>query len=492
METINSKFKHLQTTLKQYCTEDELTLVELAFDFAKKAHTGQKRKSGEDYIYHPLAAAQTLANMEVDAKMVVAALLHDTIEDTTITPEDIRKNFGDDIASMVEGVTKLGSVKYRGIERYLENLRKMFIAFAADARVIVIKFADRLHNLTTLYALPREKQVRIASEVLEIYAPIATRLGMYEMKGMLEAEAFRYINPKEYNWISNLIENELRVTMPSLERTIELIKTLLEKDHIHYVSIKGRTKQLYSLYIKMIEHGRDINRINDFTAIRIIVKTVPECYQVLGVVHNNLRPMKGRFKDYIAQPKPNGYQSLHTTVFTDEETPKRFEIQIRTEEMNRDAEFGIASHWFYKEDKSSQKVPKNIEWMQKLTEWKKEFTENQKFLEELKLDVFSDRIFVFTPKGDVIELPENATPIDFAYNVHTELGNQCVGAMVNTKLVQLDTPLKSGDVVEILREKKRKHPNPDWIRMAKTNMAKEKIRASLKKRSLLGKLLEKK
>lgn len=493
MESVDLKFKTLYKTLETYCTQEQLETIRLAFEYAKEAHDGQKRKSGEDYIYHPVAAAQILADMHVDPPIIVATLLHDVDEDTDKSLDEIKEIFGTDVASMVEGVTKLGTVKYRGIERYLENLRKMFLAFANDMRVILIKFADRLHNLQTLYALPRNKQERIANEVLEIYAPIATRLGMYEMKGLLEAEAFKYVNPKEYNWVFQIFQEELAINQPSLERTIEDIKKLLQENSIVCESITGRTKQLYSLYKKLLRYDRSIERIHDFTAIRIIVKTIPECYQVLGLIHNNFKPLKGRFKDYIAQPKPNGYQSLHTTVFTNEKDPKRFEIQIRTSDMNQEAEYGIAAHWFYKEKGGkAKKGGKKIDWIEELTKWKQEFIENQEFLEDLKLDVFQDRIFVFTPKGDVIELPENSTPIDFAYYVHTELGNQCVGALVNNTIVQLDTILKSGDVVEILRNKTRSTPNPDWLKFVKTSMAKDKIKSSIKKkkRGLIGKLLQ--
>lgn len=492
METIDSKFKHLIATMKSYCTQDQLENITLAFDYAKDAHGGQKRKSGEDYIYHPLAAAQILAEMKTEPTIVMATILHDVSEDTAKTIEDIRKEFGDDIAGMVAAVTKLGTIKYRGIERYLENLRKMFLAFASDMRVILIKFADRLHNLQTLYALPRPKQERIAKEVLEIYAPIASRLGMYEMKGRLEEEAFKFVDPKEYNWVKSIYEEELKNHRPSLDRTISEIKKTAEKNHIEIVRIDGRTKQLYSLYKKLLRMERNMNRIHDFTAIRILVNSVPDCYQILGLVHNEFTPIKGRFKDYIAQPKPNGYQSLHTTVFTNEEDAKRFEIQIRTVEMDEDAEYGIASHWFYKE-KGSKKMPKKIDWIKEITNWKKEFEENQNFLESLKVDVFKDRIFVFTPKGDVIELPEDATPIDFAYHVHTEIGNQCIGATINNRIVTLDTRLKSGDVIDIIRNKARKAPNPDWLKIVKTGMARDKIKETLnRKKSLLGNLFSSK
>ena len=491
MEKIESKFKRVHDILQNYLNKAELKEVNDAFLFAKDAHEGQKRKSGEDYIYHPVATAHILAEMNVNYKIIIAGLLHDVPEDTTVTIEQIEEKFGSDVASMVKGVTKLGTVKYRGIERYLENLRKMFLAMAADIRVILIKFADRLHNLSTLYALPKNKQLRIASEVLEIYAPIASRLGMFEMKGMLEEEAFKYVNPKEYNWVHTIMEQEFKKKQPSLEKLIIFIEKLLQENKINYISVTGRVKQLYSLYLKLLRHDRSIDRISDFTAARIIVKTVPDCYQILGIIHNALRPVPGRFKDYIAQPKPNGYQSLHTTVFTEDDEPQQFEVQIRTEEMDQEAEFGIAAHWSYKE-KGSKKMSKQLAWVQELTKWKQEFAENQKYLENLKLDVFQDRIFVFTPKGDVIELPEDATPIDFAYHVHTDLGNQCIGAIINNTIAQLDQKLKSGDIIEILRDKKRKTPNPDWLKFIKTSHAKVKLKSALKQTSLLDKFIKRK
>jgi GTP pyrophosphokinase len=409
-------------------------------------------------------------------------------EDTDFTLEDVKKNFGDEVASLVKGITKLGTIKYRGIERYIENLRKMFLAIAKDLRVILIKFADRLHNLKTLYALPRNKQIRIASEVLEIYAPIANRLGMYEMKGQLEAEAFKYLYPKEYNWLKQLIEEQSKRKDKYLNKVIAFVKKRLQEENIEFIEIKGRIKQLYSLYKKLLRHDKDINRVYDFIAIRIIVKDIPTCYAVLGIIHKIMKPLKGRIKDYIAQPKPNGYSSLHTTVFTPD--GEIIEIQIRTQEMEEEAEYGIAAHWYY-DEKGSFKRTKQTKWIDELTEWQKELSANQKFLEKLKIDVFQDRIFVFTPNGDVIDLPAGATPVDFAYSVHTDVGNQCAGALINNQIAALDKKLKSGDVVEILTDKNRKFPNADWLKFVKTSIAKNKIKSSLSKRTLIDKFLKK-
>ena len=488
MSELDTKFNTLIKTIRAYIPKADLELVELAFGFAREAHTGQKRMTGEDYIFHPLATAQTLADLKLSMPILIAALLHDVPEDTKVTLKEIENNFGPEVAGLVEGITKLGSIKYRGIERYIENLRKMFIAMAEDLRVILIKFADRLHNLKTLYALPRNKQIRIASEVLEIYAPIANRLGMYEMKGDLEEEAFKYLYPKEYNWLKKLIEEQAKVKEKYLNKVVHFVKEELGQEGLEYIEVKGRVKQLYSLYQKLLKHNKDINRVYDFVALRIIVKDVPTCYAVLGIIHKKMKPLKGRIKDYIAQPKPNGYSSLHTTVFTQE--GEIIEIQIRTKDMNEDAEFGIAAHWHYDEKGSLKPSKKNI-WIEELTKWQKELTANQKFLENLKIDVFQDRIFVFTPKGDVIDLPKGATPVDLAYYVHTDVGNQCVGALINNHIASLDTPLKSGDVIEILTEKNRKYPSSDWLKFVKTPQAKSKIKSILAKRTLIDRFLKK-
>ncbi|MCX6740615.1 MAG: RelA/SpoT family protein [Candidatus Parcubacteria bacterium] len=488
MPELEKKIQHLLKTIKEYNPKADLGLIELAFLFAKQAHDGQKRLTGEDYIHHPLATAQMLADMKLSPNIIIAGLLHDVPEDTKYTLEDITKNFGEEVATLVEGITKLGNIKYRGIERYIENLRKMFVAMAKDTRVILIKFADRYHNLKTLYALPRDKQIRIASEVLEIYAPIANRLGMYEMKGKLEEESFKYLYPKEYNWLKGLVEKQLKTKEIYLDEIIAFVKKELKEEGIEYLEVKGRVKQLYSLYAKLLEHDKDINRVYDFVAIRIIVQDIPTCYAVLGIIHKKMKPLKGRIKDYIAQPKPNGYSSLHTTVFTVD--GEIIEIQIRTKEMEEEAEYGIAAHWHY-DEKGSLIPSKKIKWIDELTKWQKELSENEKYLENLKIDVFNDRIFVFTPKGDVIDLPKGATPIDFAYYVHTDIGAQCTGALINNHIASLNSPLKSGDVIEIITDKNRKNPSADWLKFVKTSVAKNKIKSALAKRTLIEKFLKK-
>jgi len=485
-----SDIQKLLQTIKAYHPKADLEMVQLAYDFATEAHKGQKRLNGEDYITHPLATAQKLAEMKLGIPIIIAGLLHDIPEETKITLKEIEKNFGKDVASMIEGITKLGKIKYRGIERYIENLRKMFLAMARDLRVIIIKFADRLHNLQTLEALPPHKRLRIAQETLEIYAPIANRLGIGELKGALEDEAFKYVYPEEYKWVKNLIKDRLEKKEEYLKKIIKIIKNELTKEGIKYLSIHGRTKHLFSFYRKLLKYDRDVNLIYDLIAVRIIVKNVSDCYATLGIIHKKWKPLKGRIKDYIAQPKPNGYRSLHTTVFC--EDGEIIEIQIRTKEMHEEAEFGIASHWQYDESgKESRLITKKLKWVEELTKWQKEIQENQKYLEELKIDVFRDRIFVFTPKGDVIDLPEDSTPIDFAYHVHTDLGNKCVGAIVNDQMASLDTKLNSGDVVKILIDKNRKGPSSDWLKFVKTSMARQKIKSQIKHESKVKQILGK-
>lgn len=481
--------------IKFYAPNADLDLVRLAFDYAKKAHNGQKRLSGEPYINHPLATAMNLAEMKLNEDIIIAGLLHDIPEEThpenpEIALREIKHNFGEDVAFMVRGITKLGKIKYRGMERYLENLRKMFVAMAEDVRVIFIKFADRLHNLETLDAQPPAKQKRIAMETMEIYAPIANRLGMGEIKGRLEDLSFEYLYPKEYEKLRKEVAPHYRAKEEYLKRIrIKLLKTIAnfslgspgeksESQRIKVYSIHGRTKRLWSIYKKLQQKGyEDLSKIYDIVALRIVVETVAECYTVLGIVHQLWKPLKGRIKDYIAQPKPNGYQSLHTTVFCDD--GEIVEFQIRTKKMHEEAEYGIASHWYY-DEKGSMPVAKDLKWVKELTKWKREFEENQKYLESLKIDVFQNRIFVFTPKGDVIDLPENSTPVDFAYTLHTDLGDKCMGATVNEQITKLDTKLQSGDVVEILIDKNRKNPSADWLKFVKTNVARHKIKTHLK------------
>lgn len=462
--------RKLLTTIKKYDPKADLKMVELAFEFAKNAHNGQKRATGVDYIDHALATAQNLANLKVNTNMIIAGLLHDVPEDTEYTLEDVKKEFGADIASMVEGITKVGTIKYRGIERYVENLRKMFVAMAKDIRVIVIKFADRLHNLRTLYALPADKQKRIALEVLEIYAPIANRLGIGELQAKLEDEAFKYAFPDEYMWVEGLAKKSLPVKQKALDAMITKLKRKLSENKIDYINVYGRTKHYYSLYRKLLKYNKDVNHIYDLVAARVIVNDVAGCYAALGIVHSIWKPIKGRIKDYIAQPKPNGYRSLHTTVFGENKEP--IEIQIRTKEMLEQAEYGIASHWRFKETKTKDR---NIAWVDELAKWQKEMKDDKNFLENVKIDFFQNRIFVFTPQGDVIDLPEGATPIDFAYHIHTDIGNKASSSNVNEFHVPLDTKLKNGDVVEINIDKNRKGPNPQWLKFVKTRTAKAQI-----------------
>lgn len=476
------EFDKLLKTIEQCQITGDLDMLKLAFDFAGEAHKGQVRHSGEPYIIHPLATAQKLAEMRLDLTTITAGLLHDVPEDTAFTLEDIKKNFGPEIAKLVEGITKLGKLKYRGMERYAENLRKMFVAMSDDIRVVLIKFADRLHNLKTLDALPPDKQFRIAKETLEIYAPIADRLAIGQIKGELEDLAFKYVYPVDYKWITEIIPREYKAKERNLKEIKEKVRKQLHDNNIQIdeISLQGRTKHLYSLYKKLLRPhiNRDLSKIYDLIALRLIVPTMTDCYGALGILHSMYRPMPGRIKDYIANPKPNGYQSLHTTVFTDD--GEIVEFQIRTREMHDQAEFGIAAHWNFKEN-GGKITAGNLKWLKELVEWQKQIKDNDQFLQTVKLDVFQNRIFVFTPKGDVIDLPEEATPIDFAYHVHSSLGDKCVGARVNDQLVNLGYQLKSGDIVEIITDKNRKMPNPDWIDMVKTSMARGKIRAAMNK-----------
>ncbi|RJQ34170.1 bifunctional (p)ppGpp synthetase/guanosine-3',5'-bis(diphosphate) 3'-pyrophosphohydrolase [Candidatus Parcubacteria bacterium] len=459
---------------------DDINIVIKAFHFASEAHKGQKRRTGEDYIYHALATAYTLAQMKMDLSTVAAGLLHDVPEDTDFSFDDIKNNFGNEIYTLVKGVTKLGTLKYRGLERYAENLRKMFLAMSKDLRVIIIKLADRLHNMRTLKGVRKEKRLRIAQETLEIYAPIANRLGMFRMKNQLEDLAFPYVYPKEYEWVKDLIKDRLRTEEKYIEKIKKITQKTLAKNHVNYIQIKGRVKGIYSLYQKLLRKGKDINKVYDLIALRIIVDDVADCYSVMGMIHKRWSPLKGRVKDYIAQPKPNGYQSLHTSVFTD--FGKVAEIQIRTKKMDDEAEYGVAAHSRYKENGIWGKKKSPPLWLKNLIDLQKTITDNTEFIKHIKTDLFLNQIFVFTPKGDVIELPENSTPLDFAYYIHTDIGNQCIGAKVNDQIVQLSSTLKSGDVIEILTNKSRKYPNPDWINIVATSMAKNKIRSQLNKK----------
>lgn len=460
-----------------YALDSDLDTIRLAYDFAAEAHEGQFRKSGEPYIIHPLAAAHYLADLRIDPLIISATLLHDVPEDTPVTLEEIEKNFGPEITSLVRGITKLGKLKYRGVERYIENLRKMFVAMAEDIRVMIIKFADRIHNLQTLDALPPQKQYRVALESLEIYAPIANRLGMGEMKGQLEDLAFKYVYPKEYRRVKKIMEEKLKGKETCLIHMQKEVQIELKKAGITFASIHGRKKKLYSFYQKLEKKDNDVSKIYDAVALRIVVPTIADCYATLGIVHKIWKPIKGRIKDYISQPKPNGYQSLHTTVF--EEHGEIVEFQIRTPSIHEEAEYGISAHWHY--DEQGSRLPaRDIQWAKKLAEIQKDILNKLSDLEAIKIDFLQTRIFVFTPKGDVIDLPENATPVDFAYHIHTEIGNKCNGAIVNEKMVSLDSQLNNGDVVEIIIDKNRKGPNQDWLNFVKTHTAKAHIKSEQK------------
>lgn len=474
-QTIDTLIQKIHT----YLPKADLEMVRLAYDFAKEAHNGQFRKSGEPYIVHPLAAAHMLADMRIDPVIIAATLLHDVPEDTAVTLQEVEDNFGSEVASLVRGITKLGKLKYRGVERYIENLRKMFVAMAEDVRVMIIKFADRVHNLSTLDSLPPQKRYRIALESLEIYAPIANRLGMGEFKGELEDLSFPHVHPKEYEQVKRIKDEKLKGKEASFEKMQETAKKELEKAGIKILSIDGRQKKLYSFYKKLKRKQGEVTKIYDLMAIRIIVPTVADCYASLGILHNVWKPIKGRIKDYISQPKPNGYQSLHTSVFN--ENGDTIEFQIRTQEMHDEAEYGVAAHWHY--DESGSVLPKReVKWVKELAEIQKDILSKLSDLEEIKVNFLQDRIFVFTPKGDVIDLPEDATPVDFAYHIHSEIGNKCTGAIVNDKMTSIDSPLKNGDVVEILVDKNRKGPNPDWIKFVKTGTARNHIRNHQKRK----------
>lgn len=475
----------LLEAVKNHNPNADTNLIRLAYDFAEEAHRGQNRMHGETYLEHPYNTAMILADLKMDTTSIVAALLHDIPEEGKYTLKDIETNFGKEVAFLVEGVTKLGKVKYRGIERYLENLRKMFVAMAKDIRVIIIRLADRLDNLKTLDVHPPVKKMRIARETLEIYAPIANRLGIGEIKGQLEDLSFKYLYPEEYKYVDNLLNKFSHAKEKFLNLAIEKVKKNLKKENISIVNIHGRIKHHYSLYKKLVKYNNELPRVYDIVAIRIIVNNITDCYAVLGIIHKLWKPLKGRIKDYIAQPKPNGYQSLHTTVFSI--NGEIIEFQIRSEKMHEEAEYGVAAHWIYSDetqkgtvDKKTSGKKNDLLWINELNKWRQELEDNQEYLETLKIDVFQNRIFVFTPKGDVINLPDGATPIDFAYHIHSDIGNKCVSARINEKIQPLDSELKSGDLIEIIIDKNRSAPNADWLNFVKTSLARSKIKQAIR------------
>ncbi len=465
--------------VQSYNKQADFLAIEKAYLYAARAHAGQLRASGEDYIVHPLGVATILAELGLDTDTLVAALLHDVVEDTGVTLDDIETEFGSTIARLVDGVTKLGRLEdLNKQERQAENLRKMFFAMAEDLRVILIKLADRLHNMRTLKFLPPEKQRETALETREIFAPLAGRLGISRFQWELEDTAFRYLEPDSYREITELVAQKRDVREAIINHAILDLKERIEEYGIE-ADISGRPKHFYSIYRKM-QAGRTFDEIYDLTAIRVIVDTVKECYEVLGLIHSIWRPIPGRFKDYIAMPKPNMYQSLHTTVISDWGDP--LEIQIRTWEMHRVAETGIAAHWLYKEGgRPDQKLQERFSWLRSILEWQQELRDAKEFVDGVKIELYPDEVFVFTPKGDVINLPAGSIPLDFAYRIHTDLGHRCVGAKINGRIVPLNYVLQNGDIVEILTSNKIKGPSPDWLKMVRTSGAKSKIRAWFKK-----------
>ncbi|MEE0514306.1 MAG: bifunctional (p)ppGpp synthetase/guanosine-3',5'-bis(diphosphate) 3'-pyrophosphohydrolase [Emergencia sp.] len=480
METRAKFLEEITKINKNYDTD----LIGRAFDTAKALHDGQLRKSGEPYLIHPIAVAKILAELGMDEETIVGGLLHDVVEDTEYTRAQLVEEYGEEVALLVDGVTKLGSIKFDSKEEaQAENLRKMFLAMSKDIRVLIIKLADRLHNMRTLQFMRPEKKIEKSRETLDIYAPLASRLGIYTVKFELEDLALTYLHPEEAEKLREEVTEKKEQRVQFINTVIDEIKEALDDMKLHY-DISGRSKHLYSVYKKMVLQHKQLDEIFDLTAVRIIVENVKDCYAVLGQVHTMWKPIPGRFKDYIAMPKPNMYQSLHTTVLGDNGEP--FEIQIRTYEMHRVAEYGIAAHWKYKEGKTSgdqNQEEMKLAWVRQTLEWHKELNDPKEFMETLKMDLFATQVFVFTPKGEVIDLPAGSTPLDFAFKIHTAVGCKCVGAKVNGKMVTIDHVLNNGDIVEIVTSSNSSGPSIDWLKIAKSSTARTKIRQWLKKES---------
>ena len=479
-KTIDDVIKRMKMNKRKVNT----ALIQKAYNFAEEHHRGQKRMSGEDYIIHPLNVAYILADLQMDDATICAALLHDVVEDTDVTSEDIQKNFGEEIAEMVAGVTKLSKIQYVTIEEeQVENYRKMFLAMGKDIRVILIKLADRLHNMRTLSNLKRERQIANAKETMELYAPLANRLGIYSLKWELEDLSFRYLYPEEYRELVLSIEKKREERIEFINKIMEEIRIALKKQRI-VAEVTGRAKHLYSIYRKMQRDNITLDQVYDLFALRIIVNSVKDCYAAIGVVHELYTPMPGRFKDYIAVPKPNMYQSIHNTLIGPKGTP--FEVQVRTWDMHRVAEYGIAAHWAYKEANKFKKsnvvvTEDKLAWLRETLEWQKDMQDPDEFLKTLKTELFEDEVYVFTPKGEIKVLPRGATPIDFAYMIHAEVGHRMVGCKINSKMMPIVTQLKSGDIVEIITSDTAKGPSRDWLKIVKSSSAKTKIQQWFKK-----------
>ncbi len=468
--------------VRQTQPEADLALIKSAYDLAHAAHAGQKRASGEEYIIHPLHVAAILMDMHLDEATISAALLHDVVEDTTYTIEEMQEHFGDEVAMLIDGVTKLGRIEYKSKEeQQLENYRKLFLAMAKDIRVILIKLADRLHNMRTLKYMREDKQKRIATETLEIYAPLANRLGISSIKCELEDLCLRYLEPDSYYDLVENVKQKRQERQAFIDDAMEQLRERLVNAGVK-AEIRGRAKHFYSIYKKMKRDNKDISEIYDLSAVRVLVDSVRDCYGVLGIIHEMWKPMPGRFKDYIAMPKSNGYQSLHTTVMT---RGYPLEIQIRTFAMHQVSEYGFAAHWKYKEAGKSigaaGEYDKKFSWLRQMVNLQQELSDPREYVEALKVDVFSDEVFVFTPRGDVIDLPKGSIPLDFAYRIHTEVGNHCVGAKVNGRLVPLEYKLKNGDIVSIITNQANNGPSRDWLNIVASSETRNKIRSWFKK-----------
>ncbi|MBS3909034.1 MAG: bifunctional (p)ppGpp synthetase/guanosine-3',5'-bis(diphosphate) 3'-pyrophosphohydrolase [Actinobacteria bacterium] len=469
-----ARIRSLINKVKRYNPGADIDAIRKAYNLARKLHVDQYRKSGEDFVSHPVEVADILADLGMDTTTILAALLHDVVEDTSISLDDLRDEVSEDVVALIDGVTKLGKIEFRSREEeQAENLRKMFIAMAKDIRVIIIKLADRLHNMRTIRHLDLPKQQLKAEETLEIYAPLAHRLGIMSLKWELEDLSFQALETKMYDKIQNMVAERRSEREEYLRNVIKALDRELKAVHIE-AEISGRPKHFYSIYEKMVKKGRDFSEIYDLSAVRVLVDSIKDCYGALGIIHAMWKPVPGRFKDFVAMPKFNMYQSLHTTVVGPMGKP--LEIQIRTYQMHRTAEYGIAAHWHYKEGGKEDKFDERLIWLRQMLEWQSELNDPRDFMESLKIDLFQDEVYVFTPKGDVINLPAGSTPLDFAYTIHTDVGHRCIGAKVNNQIVTLEYKLKTGDFVEILTSKTTSGPSKDWLKIVKSSRARNKIR----------------